>query len=179
MSFRTARHTARSTGRRRRAKSGSAMTAENRSAAAETSKTVLNVARKLGGKGVLGFDVDSDADLARAVERRISTKAIDLLKKTGISDDEIGKLIIPRRTLTHRREKKQSLTVEESDRAVRVARVLTLAEQTFGTPEKAGKWLRQRLTALDGRPPLDLVRTEAGARIVENLLARIAWGAAA
>ena len=142
-------------------------------------KPARSVAAKLGGKGVLGLRVDSDADLARLVERRISTKAIEALKDKGISDDEIAELIIPRRTLTHRRDKNQPLTVEESDRAVRVARVVALAEHTFRDSEKASKWLRKGLTVLDGRTPLGLARTDAGTRIVENLLARTAWGAAA
>ena len=31
---------------------------------------------------------------------------------------------------------------------------------------------------LDGRRPIDLIRTQVGARMVEELLASIAWGAA-
>ena len=34
-----------------------------------------------------------------------------------------------------------------------------------------------RIRDMDGRPPMELIRTDAGARIVENLLARISWGA--
>ena len=69
--------------------------------------------------------------------------------------------------------------VAESDRAARVARGLVLAERTFASREKAHRWLHRNLGALGGRTPMDLVRTDAGARVVEGLLARIAWGAAA
>ena len=137
------------------------------------------VARILGGRRVLGIRVDSEADIARAVERRISVEAIAALMKQGLSDHEIAHLVIPRRTLSHRQQRKEALTVEESDRAVRVARLLAAAKHTFGGRAKAEQWLRKGLQTLGGRRPLDLARSDAGARVVENLLARIAWGAAA
>ena len=71
------------------------------------------------------------------------------------------------------------MTIEESDRAARVARVIALAERTFGNQDKARRWLHQNLVALDDRRPIDLTQTAAGARIVEDVLAKIAWGAAA
>ena len=69
--------------------------------------------------------------------------------------------------------------MEESDRAARVARTVALAERTFANRDKASRWLHKELRALDGRRPIDLIRTNAGARLVEDALTRIAWGAAA
>jgi putative toxin-antitoxin system antitoxin component (TIGR02293 family) len=71
------------------------------------------------------------------------------------------------------------LTIEESDRAVRLLRIQTLAEDTFGSKEKSALWLRRALSELDGETPLDIAQTEAGARVIETILAKIAWGAAA
>jgi hypothetical protein len=51
------------------------------------------------------------------------------------------------------------LTPEQSDRLVRVARVLAAAEETFGNREKAGTWLRRPTTALAGERPLELLDT--------------------
>ena len=68
--------------------------------------------------------------------------------------------------------------MEQSNRSGRLARVSALAEETFGDSDKADRWLQRELTVLDGRRPIDLLRTQAGTRIVENLLASIAWGAA-
>ena len=70
------------------------------------------------------------------------------------------------------------LTMGQSDRSVRLARVRALAEETFGDRRKANRWLHRELTVLDGRRPIDLIRTQPGMRMVENLLASIAWGAA-
>ena len=69
--------------------------------------------------------------------------------------------------------------MNESDCAARVAHALVLAERTFGNRDKAHRWLHRRLGSLGGHAPMDLIRTEAGARVVESLLASIAWGAAA
>lgn len=67
--------------------------------------------------------------------------------------------------------------MEPSDQAVRLAQLKALAEETFGDSRKAHHWLHQELWALDQRRPIDLAATEAGARMVERLLASIAWGA--
>ena len=73
---------------------------------------------------------------------------------------------------------RSGLTMEQSDRSVRLARVRALAEETFGDTHKADRWLHLELTVLDGRRPVDLICTQAGTRMVENSLASIAWGAA-
>ncbi|WP_225707413.1 antitoxin Xre/MbcA/ParS toxin-binding domain-containing protein [Bradyrhizobium cenepequi] len=137
------------------------------------------VARKLGGRSVLGGFVRSQADLALAVRKRLPLTALQGLSKAGLSDQEIEQFVIPQRTRRHRAEKKQPLTIEESDRAVRLLRVQTLAEDTFGDVAKANVWLRRPLAELHGEPPLAVAQTEAGARVVETILGKIAWGAAA
>jgi len=105
--------------------------------------------------------------------------ALQGLSKAGISDQEIEQFVIPQRTRRHRAEKKQPLTIEESDRAVRLLRVQTLAEDTFGNVDKANAWLRRPLSELHGEAPLAAAQTEAGARVIETILGKIAWGAAA
>jgi putative toxin-antitoxin system antitoxin component (TIGR02293 family) len=140
---------------------------------------VQEVARKLGGRPVLGSEVRSQADLALAVRRRLPLSALKGLSLAGISEQEIEKFVIPQRTRRHRADKKQPLTVDESDRAVRMVRIQTLAEETFGDKEKANHWLRRPLTELAKESPLAVAQTEAGARVVESILGKIAWGAAA
>lgn len=137
------------------------------------------VARKLGGRPVLGGVVRSQAELALAVRKRLPLSALLGLSKAGLSEQEIEQFVIPQRTRRHRAEKKQPLTVEESDRAVRLLRVQTLAEDTFGDVDKANAWLRRSLAELHGETPLAVAQTEAGARVVETILGKIAWGAAA
>ena len=133
----------------------------------------------LGGVAGVGLEVHSDADMAGAVSGGFNVQAIDALKQSGVTDVEVGSLIIKPRTLSHRRANGGRLTVDESDRAARVARGLVLAERTFANREKASRWMHRNLGTLGGRTPMELIRTDAGARVVESLLARISWGAAA
>jgi putative toxin-antitoxin system antitoxin component (TIGR02293 family) len=140
---------------------------------------VEQVAGKLGGRAVLGSDIRSQADLAMAVRERLPLSVLKGLAQSGLTDQEIELFVIPQRTRRHRAAKKQPLTIDESDRAVRLLRVQTIAEDTFGDTAKANRWLRQPLMELAGEAPLVVAQTEAGARVVETILAKVAWGAAA
>jgi putative toxin-antitoxin system antitoxin component (TIGR02293 family) len=140
---------------------------------------IEEVARKLGGHAVLGTTVRSQADLALVVRNRLPLAALKGLSRSGLTEQEIEEFVIPQRTRRHRADRKQPLTVDESDRAVRLLRIQTVAEETFGDQEKANRWLRRPLTELGKEAPLIVAQTEAGARVVETILAKIAWGAAA
>lgn len=67
--------------------------------------------------------LESDRDLIRVVQDRLPTATVDRLVQHGLTAEEVHRLVIPRRTLSHRRAADEPLTVEESDRAVRFARV--------------------------------------------------------
>ena len=138
-----------------------------------------DVARKLGGAAVLGADIRSQADIAMMVRRRLPLATLKGLSLAGLSEQEIERFVIPQRTRRHRAEKNEPLTVEESDRAVRLARIQSLAEETSDDPEKANRWLRMELAELGGEAPLTVAQTEAGTRVIETILGKIAWGAAA
>lgn len=138
-----------------------------------------DIARKLGGAPVLGCEIRSQAELATAVRNRLPLIALKGLARAGLSEQEIEQFVIPQRTRRHRAERDQPLTVDESDRAVRLLRIQTLAEDAFGDQEKANRWLRRPLTELRHETPLAVAQTEAGARVVEGIIGKIAWGAAA
>jgi putative toxin-antitoxin system antitoxin component (TIGR02293 family) len=121
----------------------------------------------------------SDRDLARLVEERLPLTAVESLSGHGMSDDEIYSFIVPRRTLVHRKNRHELLTHDESDRAVRLARITSLAEEVFGDDAKAARWLRKAKTRFEGRSPFEMLRTEAGARLVEEMLLQLDYGFAA
>jgi putative toxin-antitoxin system antitoxin component (TIGR02293 family) len=68
------------------------------------------------------------------------------------------------------------LSREESDRAVRIATITSMTEQVFGDSERAWRWLRKPKKHFDGRTPIDKLGTEAGARLVEEMLQQIDHG---
>ena len=99
-----------------------------------------------------------------------------LKRLANYSDDEIHALVVPKRTLARRLSDGEPLTVEETDKAVRLARVDRLAAKVFGDAAKAHRWLRKPKKALSGETPLAYLATEAGARVVEEMLHRIDHG---
>lgn len=101
---------------------------------------------------------------------------IDDLKSLGISNDELEAIVIPRRTLERRRATDGKLSAIETDRALRLRRALNHAERVFGDKSKADRWLRKPCKALDGAVPMDLLRSETGAHIVEKELHAIDHG---
>lgn len=112
----------------------------------------------------------TDQDLVRLIEERLPTGAIDGLRRAGVADEEIFSLILPRRTLSHRIARREPLSLEESDRVVRIVRVSTLGENAFGDRDRFWRWFRAPMRRFDGRSPLQMLRTEAGGRLVEELL---------
>lgn len=136
-----------------------------------------DIARHLGGSESLGRPVESEIDLVRLVRAGLPPSALETAIDHGVlSRREAETLIIPRRTLAHRKSRGESLTTDESDKLVRIVRVAALAEETFQDDEKAHGWLRDENRALGGERPIDLLETEGGARLVEQILGRIAHG---
>jgi len=115
-------------------------------------------------------------DLAAIVEKRLPASTLKALVRGGLSDAEVYQLIVPRRTLAHRIANHQPLSREESDKAVRVARVTVKAEQVFGEPERAWRWLREPKRRFNGKSPIELLATDAGARLVEEMIGQIEHG---
>lgn len=129
----------------------------------------------MGGK--LGVSkLRSGEDVAALVEKRLPAAAIKALVRGGLSDAEVYQLIVPRRTLAHRIAKHQPLSKDESDKAVRVARITSMAEHVFGEPERAWRWLRQPKRRFGGKLPVEMLATEAGARLVEEMIGQIDHG---
>jgi putative toxin-antitoxin system antitoxin component (TIGR02293 family) len=118
----------------------------------------------------------TEGEILRIVEGRLAPSVIKRLGALGLERTEIDAVVIPSRTLQHRRSRREKLTVEESDRVLRVIRVLSLTESVYGSRERALAWLRRPHPRLDGRTPFTLLKTDAGSRIVEELLIQIDEG---
>jgi putative toxin-antitoxin system antitoxin component (TIGR02293 family) len=132
---------------------------------------------ELGAIDVLGTAIDSPQDWVEALEQGLPPATLDAAIESGIlTREEAEELVIPRRTPSHRRQKKQHLTLEESDRLSRIARLTTRAAETFGSQSEAVAWLREPNGALGGARPLDLLRSGEGALLVEQILVRIDHG---
>lgn len=126
--------------------------------------------------GLLGVVPTSGIGLAEIVEKGLPLEHVQRLREAGLSFTEVSDLVIAPRTLKHRKSRGEALSPEETDRALRVARSVGLAESIFGNREKALLWLRSADDRLNGRSPLSMLRTESGGRLVEEMLWQIDEG---
>jgi putative toxin-antitoxin system antitoxin component (TIGR02293 family) len=132
-----------------------------------------------------GLEIDSildfphptpESDILQIVEKRLAPSAITRLTELGFTRAEIDSTVIATRTLTHRRARREKLTLEESDRVMRIVRVLAATERVYGGRERALAWLRKPKARLGGRVPISLLTSDAGSRLVEELLIQIDEG---
>jgi putative toxin-antitoxin system antitoxin component (TIGR02293 family) len=127
-------------------------------------------------KDYLGIAPANGLELAQLVEKGLPTKNLELLKAKGLTFTEMANTVISPRTLKHRKARGENLTPEETERAVRVARTIALAEEVFGNRETALLWLRHHSDRLDDRTPFSFLSSEAGARQIDAMLHGIAHG---
>ncbi len=140
--------------------------------------TVSAIAELLGGKKVLRKDVETTSQLVELTRAGLPVDILNTLAaELAIARVVVAKVLgISERTLSRRVTIHARLTAEESDRMVRLARVLALAKETLGDMEKSGRWLQTPNRALEGDRPFDLLDTDAGVRSVEQVLGRISYG---
>ena len=133
----------------------------------------------IGGSKVLGVAGSDTLAVVQLVRGGLPTATAQFVVDSGrLTLVEINHLVLPGKTLTIQ-SRRGSLTSSQSDRLLRIARIIAMAEETFGGRELAATWLRRATTALAGERPLYLLDTAEGARAVETLLGRIAHGIAA
>lgn len=127
--------------------------------------------------GLLGRPASEnlEAELAKTVPFCLELQVLDALKREGLTQDELL-LVINKRTLTHRRRKGEGLKPDESDRALRIARLVVLAESVFGSHERALAWLRKPQRKFSSHSAMDLMKSEMGGRLVEESLIQIDEG---
>jgi putative toxin-antitoxin system antitoxin component (TIGR02293 family) len=113
----------------------------------------------------------------KAVEQGVPLPALEeFAASSGFALKDLLEVVIPARTLKHRRQRQESLSLDESDRLARVARVYALAVRVFGNPEKARRWLSKPKIRFDDQTPLAMLRTDLGGRQVEEMLIQIEEG---
>ena len=127
---------------------------------------------------ITGYEQSEHRAVINAVREGLSTDAIDVLVKAlNVNLTEFFDISgIPKSTLSRRR-KTGTLTPEESDRLVRLARIKDLAlEMMEGDDDAAKEWLNTPIDLLGGETPIRYSNTEIGARDVESLIGRIRMG---
>lgn len=135
------------------------------------------VIARLGGPGAFGKTFSNDRDLREAIREGFPPAVVpQLMRASGLTLKELaGALDLSPRSLQRRRQGGR-LAAYESDRLYRLARIVALASESLGDQRRAMRWLKRSNRALGGLAPLAAIDTEPGARQVENILGRIAYG---
>ena len=122
--------------------------------------------------------VSSALDLAPLIRRGLPSASLtSVSRKMDLSAmATVSALGLVKRTVARRIQEKQTLTAEESERVVRLARVLAQATVTLSSIEKARRWLQKPSRALGGEIPLRMLDTDIGATAVLEELGRIDHG---
>jgi putative toxin-antitoxin system antitoxin component (TIGR02293 family) len=81
--------------------------------------------------------------------------------------------VVPQATWKRRGKR---LSVDESEKTERLARVLAAAEHVWDDRDQAREWMSKPHRELNDQTPLEVARTELGARRVENLLDKLFFG---
>ena len=116
-------------------------------------------------------------ELIRQIQKGLRFSELETLQNSIDMPFEqlAAKLAISRSTL-QRRKAAGRLSPDESDKVMRLSRLLEHATNVVGDVEKARAWLKHPQYGLGGAVPLDYAETEVGAREVDNLLGRIDYG---
>ena len=135
------------------------------------------VAEVLGGTKVLKRRVRTLSDLEQSVADGLPKGTLRKSLAYILTDSaEITKFtykIVPEGTYKRRRT---TFTPDESERVERLARLIAMAEYVWDDRDAARRFLTSPHPAFDGRAPIDLARSELGARRVEALLEDILHG---
>ena len=146
---------------------------------AETTLAIL--AALLGGRKVLGRDLDTRLDAHEMLLRGLPAAAFDAL---------VGNLVVIDRSASfyralgmslrthqrHRESPAKALSPDQSGRAWKFAEILARAIRAFGSQAEAEAWLDRPAIGLDQHRPLDLLATPAGQELVEDYLSRLEYG---
>ncbi len=140
--------------------------------------TVHAITEVLGGRKTLRRSVANSAELISITREGLPAEIVpSLATELPIDRASVARVVgISGRTLSRRIASNSRLSAEESDRTVRLARVLALAKNTLGDGDKASHWLKTPNRVLQGQTPFELLDTDAGVQSVETILGRIAYG---
>lgn len=134
----------------------------------------------LGGPEIFGRAIESELDLAAEVSRGFPSAALECvvarLHCDAIPRASIYAVVGATRTLQRKRQDSSMLSREQSDRLARLARVAVRAAEALGSTDAARRWLGKSNRGVNGERPLDLLSSDPGTRLVEDVLGRLEHG---
>ena len=125
----------------------------------------------------LGGSIRTVTQLEFAIAEGLPKRSLERLSSRLYSDQRTASAykftVVPAATWKRRTKR---LSVEESERTERLARVLAAAEYVFDDREQAREWMNKPHPELGDKRPVQAAKSELGARRVEELLDKIFFG---
>jgi len=125
----------------------------------------------------LGGSVRTLHQLESAVSAGLPKRSLERLSARLYDDRRTASAhkfkVVPQATWKRRTKR---LSVDESEKTERLARVLAAAEYVWDDRNQAREWMSKPHRELSGQTPLETARTELGARRVESLLDTLFFG---
>ncbi|HEB01796.1 MAG TPA: DUF2384 domain-containing protein [Nitrospirae bacterium] len=139
----------------------------------------LNKLKEKIGSGLSGrYKSGIKPHTMNAIRKGLPPKSSNEIKRVlGINDKILAEMLgISEKTVQRKRSKREKFSLVESDRLYRLAHITALAINVLGSEENAKEWLGFSQYDLAGEIPLDAMKTEIGAREVEDALNRLKFG---
>jgi putative toxin-antitoxin system antitoxin component (TIGR02293 family) len=115
--------------------------------------------------------------VVKRINKGLGTSILATIQaRLRISNRQLSDLLMVSPRTLDRRKNEKSLPPDESERSYRIARLTDRAYQVFENSEKVARWFSEPNFALGNIKPLDLAKTEPGAKLVEQVLGRIEHG---
>ncbi len=136
----------------------------------------VRVVELLGGRRALGATADTASALIALIRRGLPLSTVrGWPAGLGLTRREV-EIVLGLGARALERRTGPRLTPVESERAVRVARLVARAESVFRDRTQALEWCQSPQPSLDGETPFQFMDTEMGGRAVRELLERIESG---
>lgn len=137
---------------------------------------VERVADVLGGRTVLHRTVRTWSELDRVVRAGLPKRALQLVARRAIEPGSSVNAFVYSVVASATFKRRTRLSPDESERTERLARIVALTEALWDNGREARVFLNRPHPLLGDDTPLDVARTELGARRVERLLHDIEHG---
>ena len=132
-----------------------------------STKAVSSKAGKFLAAGKLSY---------QSVKSGVSADVVrDFLEQGRLRRSDV-QMVIPTRTFERRLSEHQNLRIDEADAIARLLRVRDHAWRVFEDDDLAEEWLTLPNPELGNEIPIEMARTDVGAREVEAVLGRIEHG---
>lgn len=141
---------------------------------------LVQIVQRLGGRQVWKKPPTTKLQVHEAIQKGLPGRALVFMTQhvtyipSGTLLDIVG---LSRRTMQRRADAPEKpLSQDQGGRLWKFAEILNTAAELFGDQESAERWLTSPAVALEQRSPVDLMTTQPGAEMVEQLLMRLEHG---